>query len=194
MASRCGATRPCWPATGDSGNATPDDAARFIAALAERLQVDPSLAQPAYEDIHYYLWREHRLPANVVAEDAKLRDEMERARLARVFGGGLASPVGSVLPLRRAVRDGVRVWQGGTVVLPRWRAVPGPRRFADRPAPAAGQPALGQPGGDRAGHGAGSVRAARAAAASAGVPAATPHSRGWPPGRKVSVLWRRTRR
>jgi uncharacterized protein (DUF2126 family) len=99
-------------ATGDSGNATPDDAARFIAALAERLQVDPSLAQPAYEDIHYYLWREQRLPANVVAEDARLRDEMERARLARVFGGGLASPVGSVLPLRRAVRDGVRVWQG----------------------------------------------------------------------------------
>jgi uncharacterized protein (DUF2126 family)/transglutaminase-like putative cysteine protease len=99
-------------AAGDSGNATPDDAARFIAALAERLQVDPSLAQPAYEDIHYYLWREQRLPANVVAEDAKLRDEMERARLARVFGGGLASPVGSVLPLRRAVRDGVRVWQG----------------------------------------------------------------------------------
>ena len=68
---------------------------------------------PAYEDIHYYLWRERRLPANVLAEDAKLRDELERARLARVFGQGLASPVGSVLPLRRAVRDGVRIWQGG---------------------------------------------------------------------------------
>ena len=34
---------------------------------------------------------EHRLPANVLAEDAKLRDPLERARLARVFGQGLAS-------------------------------------------------------------------------------------------------------
>jgi uncharacterized protein (DUF2126 family)/transglutaminase-like putative cysteine protease len=94
-------------------SATVDDAARFCAALAERLQVDPSLAQPAYEDIHYYLWREHRLPANVLTEDAKLADPLERARLARVFGHGLGAPVGSVLPLRRAIRDGMRIWQGG---------------------------------------------------------------------------------
>jgi uncharacterized protein (DUF2126 family)/transglutaminase-like putative cysteine protease len=97
----------------DTNNATPADAARFCAALAERLQVDPSLIQPAYEDIHYYLWREHRLPANVVTEDAKLRDPVERERLARVFGHGLDASVGSVLPLRRALHDGVRVWQGG---------------------------------------------------------------------------------
>ena len=68
---------------------------------------------PAYEDIHYYLWRENRLPANVVAEDAKLRDELERERLARVFGQGLAEPVGSVLPLRRVIQDGSRRWQSG---------------------------------------------------------------------------------
>ncbi len=97
----------------DSDTATPDDAARFGAALAERLQVDPSLINPAYEDIHYYLWRERKLPANVVAEDAKLADPLERARLARVFGQGLGSAVGSVLPLRRAIRDGVRIWQSG---------------------------------------------------------------------------------
>ena len=54
--------------------------------------------------MHYYLWREHRLPENVVAEDAKLGDPMERARLARVFGQGLGAPVGCVLPLRRAIR------------------------------------------------------------------------------------------
>ncbi len=59
--------------------------------LAERLQVDPGLVLPAYEDIHYYLWREHRLPANVLAEDARLNDPLERARLARVFGQGLAN-------------------------------------------------------------------------------------------------------
>ncbi|OYV36049.1 MAG: hypothetical protein B7Z81_07810 [Acidocella sp. 20-61-6] len=81
--------------------------------MAERLQIDPGLVNPAYEDIHYYLWREHRLPANVVAEDAKLRDELERKRLAKVFAQGLAEPVGSVLPLRRVVEDGARRWQSG---------------------------------------------------------------------------------
>ena len=46
-----------------------------------------------------------------VVEDAKLGDPMERARLARVFGHGLGAPVGCVLPLRRAIRGDVRVWQ-----------------------------------------------------------------------------------
>ncbi len=95
----------------DVDTASAADAQRFCAALAERLQVDPSLINQAYEDVHYYLWREHRLPTNVLAKDAKLADPMERARLARVFGQGLGAPVGSVLPLRRTIRDGVRVWQ-----------------------------------------------------------------------------------
>ena len=86
---------------------------RFAQSLAERLQVDPALVIPAYEDIHYYLWKEHRLPANVLAEDAKLRDPLERARLAQVFGQGLASVVGSVLPLRRVIDGGARRWQSG---------------------------------------------------------------------------------
>ncbi|MFS3136778.1 DUF2126 domain-containing protein [Gluconacetobacter sacchari] len=97
----------------DSDDATEQDAAAFCRALAERLRVDPALVNPAYEDIHYYLWREHRLPANVIVEDAKLRDPLERERLARVYGHGLNVPVGSVLPLRAVVRDGVRRWQSG---------------------------------------------------------------------------------
>ncbi|MDR3537335.1 MAG: transglutaminase family protein [Acetobacteraceae bacterium] len=97
----------------DRDTAGADDAAGFATRLAERLQVDPGLVIPAYEDVHYYLWKEHRLPANVLAEDSKLADEMERARLARVFGQGLASPVGSVLPLRRVLEDGARRWQSG---------------------------------------------------------------------------------
>jgi transglutaminase-like putative cysteine protease len=109
--------------------ATAADAAGFAAALARRLGLDPALVNPAHEDIHYYLWKEKRLPANVLAEDAKLRDPLERARLGRVFGQGLAASVGSVLPL----------------VLPRQHAVPDPRRFAHRVPPAAGQPALGRP-------------------------------------------------
>ena len=98
----------------DTGTATPADAADFAARLAERLQVDPGLVIPAYEDTHYYLWRENRLPANVLAEDAKLADPLERARLAKVFGQGPHVTVGSVLPLRRAMRDGARRWQSGS--------------------------------------------------------------------------------
>ncbi len=97
----------------DKDDAGAEQAALFAGALAERLQVDPSLVNPAYEDVHYYLWREHRLPANVVAEDSKLRDELERKRLAKVFAQGIAAPVGSVLPLRRVIADGSRRWQSG---------------------------------------------------------------------------------
>ena len=50
--------------------------------------------------MHYALWRENRLPANVLAEDNHLRDPLARARLARVLEHGLNRPVGSVLPLR----------------------------------------------------------------------------------------------
>lgn len=97
----------------DTDDADAAAAAGFARLLAERLQIDPGLAIPAHEDVHYYLWREQRLPANVVVEDAKLRDPLERARLARVFEQGLGSSVGSVLPLRRVWADGARRWQGG---------------------------------------------------------------------------------
>jgi uncharacterized protein (DUF2126 family)/transglutaminase-like putative cysteine protease len=105
---------PALLASGDDADtAQAADAARFAAVLAERLQIDPGLIIPAYEDIYYYLWRERTLPANVVVEDAKLRDPLERARLAQVFSHGLASSVGSVLPLRRVIEDGTRRWQSG---------------------------------------------------------------------------------
>ena len=97
----------------DSGDATPQDAAAFAAALADRLGLDPTLRMPAREDVHYYLWKEKMLPANVVAEDAKLKDPLERARLARLFGQGLAAEVGSVLPLRRAGVGADRAWESG---------------------------------------------------------------------------------
>jgi uncharacterized protein (DUF2126 family) len=97
----------------DRDTASEREAAAFTYALAERLQVDPGLVIPAYEDIHYYLWKEHRLPANVLAEDAKLRDPIERERLAKVFGQGLNTVVGNVLPLRRVIYNGTRRWQSG---------------------------------------------------------------------------------
>ncbi len=108
----------------DTDTATTDDAARFCAALAETLHIDPALVMPAYEDVHYYLWRESRLPANVRAEASKITDPIERARLARLFAGDLGQSAGSVLPLRRVADDAGRQWQsarwnfrGGDLVL-----------------------------------------------------------------------------
>ncbi len=97
----------------DEDDATAEDAAGFARSLASRLQLDPGRVLPAYEDVHYYLWREYRLPANVAVEDARLADPLERERLARVYGAGLAAPTGSVLPLRRVRHGGQRVWQTG---------------------------------------------------------------------------------
>ena len=114
---------PVWADPGllasddDKDTAGAADAAAFCHGLAERLQVDPSLVLTAHEDVHYYLWKEHRLPANVVVEDNKLRDPLERARMARIFQQGLASPVGSVLPLCRVIDDGVRRWRSGKWVF-----------------------------------------------------------------------------
>ncbi len=97
----------------DRGAASPEDAAAFATALAERLQVDPGTVLPAHEDVHYYLWKESRLPSNVIVEDNRLGDPHERERMVRIFGQGLASPVGSVLPLRRVIETGSRRWQTG---------------------------------------------------------------------------------
>ena len=105
--------RDLLAAIDDEGDATAVDATTFARQLAERLQVDPQLVVPAYEDIHYYLWREGRLPANVLTEASKLADPLERERLAGVFARGLGQVVGNVLPLRRVIHDGARRWQSG---------------------------------------------------------------------------------
>ncbi len=101
----------------EEGQANTEDAERFCVALAERLQVPPAYVSPAYEDVHWFLWKEGRLPANVLAEGSKLNDAQARDRLRRVFGQGLASPVGSVLPLRRRGTNGGRRWQSGRWVF-----------------------------------------------------------------------------
>jgi uncharacterized protein (DUF2126 family) len=91
------------------------DAQRLLLALAKRLGVDPGFVLPGYEDAWYYLWRERRLPVNVDPHDARLDEPEERARLARVFGQGLASIVGYALPLRaEPAAFGERTrWQSG---------------------------------------------------------------------------------
>ena len=82
------------------------DAERFIAGLTTRLGLDPKYVQPGFEDTWYYLWRERRLPVNVDPFDSRLDDELERARLRRIFTQGLDSPVGYLLPLKRGMNPG----------------------------------------------------------------------------------------
>ena len=80
--------------------ARPEDAERFIRALAERLGVGTATIAPAYEDAWHYIAAERRLPINVDPFDSRLADEAERARLRRVFTQGLDKVVGGLLPLR----------------------------------------------------------------------------------------------
>lgn len=77
------------------------DARRFMGALCARLGLGDEYIVPGYEDVFYYLWRERRLPVNVDPFDARLDDEMERARLRRVFEAKLDSVTGYALPVRR---------------------------------------------------------------------------------------------
>ena len=93
------------------GTATAETAAAFARRLAETLGVPAACAIPAYEDQPYFLMREGRLPANVVAEASHSRDPQERARLLRVFSQGLDAVVGHVLPLRRWGAGPSRRWQ-----------------------------------------------------------------------------------
>ncbi|MDX5932414.1 transglutaminase family protein [Acidiphilium acidophilum] len=106
------------------GDATAATATAFATALAEALGIDPAFVMQAYEDVHYYLWRESKLPANVRAEASRIADPIERARLARLFTGDLTAPSGAVLPLRRVADGAARLWQsarwtlrGGDLVL-----------------------------------------------------------------------------
>ncbi|HVR51044.1 MAG TPA: transglutaminase family protein [Pseudorhodoferax sp.] len=79
---------------------TSEDARRFTALLAHKLNLTDGFIQAGYEDVWYYLWRERRLPVNVDPFDARLDDELERARLRRVFEQKLDAAVGYVLPLQ----------------------------------------------------------------------------------------------
>jgi len=80
-------------------NYTSDDARRFIHVLTQKLGLPTDFIAPGYEDVYYYLWRERRLPVNVDPFDSRLDDELERARLRRVFTQKLDSVIGYMLPI-----------------------------------------------------------------------------------------------
>lgn len=82
-----------------SANYTTQHAARMILRIAAHLQLSKENIKVAFEDIPYYLWKEGTLPDNVSVKDNRLNDEMERARLRKVFDHGLSSIAGYTLPL-----------------------------------------------------------------------------------------------
>ncbi len=92
--------------------ATVESAHRFALAVAQRLQLDPSYLFGAFEDTWYYLWRERRMPGNVTVDAAKVRDPLERERLAKVFEHGLDTAIGYVLPIARE-QNGRGRWRSG---------------------------------------------------------------------------------
>src|SRR5581483_8062470 len=90
-------------------------AEEFIYALATRLGCGGKWIMPAFEDSWYYLWRERRLPTNVDPFKSNLKNEEERARLAKVFEQGLDKIIGYALPLQRGDPAGpeATAWSSG---------------------------------------------------------------------------------
>ncbi len=79
----------------------PTDAENFVRTLAKRLKLDPDFVVPGFEDSAYFLWKEQRLAANVDALESKVKDPLERRRLARVFQKDLGEVIGYALPIAR---------------------------------------------------------------------------------------------
>ncbi len=131
-ASRCGATRRCSPPTTTPTTPPPADAARFCAApgRAAAGRSGAGASRPTRTSTTTCGASTGCRPT-CVAEDAKLRDPLERARLARVFGQGLGSAgrqrAAAAPRVHRRRRASLAVRQ---MVLPRRRDVPGARRSA----------------------------------------------------------------
>lgn len=85
---------------------------KFIGELAARLGVDTRWIMPGYEDPFYHLWKERRLPANVDPHKCA-KDELERARMARLLEQGLDGIVGHALPIQRAASEDAPGWVSG---------------------------------------------------------------------------------
>ncbi|MDA8743292.1 transglutaminase family protein [Rubripirellula amarantea] len=92
---------------------TSEDANRFVRHLARELDISAKLTFPVYEDTFHYLWSENRLPIDVDPTDPKLSDPNERAMMIRTFQNGLGTPVGFVMPIRRAWWQARPGWIGG---------------------------------------------------------------------------------
>ena len=106
---------PIWqaeellPDAGAAGTSTAEDAERFAQELVKRLGLTTDFLLPAYEDPLYHLWQESGVPVNLAADSKTflqaVKDDRERARLARLLSQGLDQKAGWVMPL---THDGQR--------------------------------------------------------------------------------------
>lgn len=87
---------------------TADHARTFATRLAERLNLNPACAIPAYEDVWHYLMEEQKLPVNVDPLQKDLKDPEQRSTLARLLDRGLGEATGYVLPLKAVAQAGLR--------------------------------------------------------------------------------------
>src|SRR6266849_1996867 len=88
-------------------------AEQFIYALADKLGCGSKWIMPAIEDAWYYLWKERRLPTNVDPFKSNLKNEEDRARLAKIFEQGLDKTIGYALPLQRESSPSGLYWTSG---------------------------------------------------------------------------------
>ncbi len=92
-------------------------AGAFAETLTRHLGVDPRWLIRAYEDAYHYLWLERNQPVDVELEGEDLKDDENRARLARLLERGLDEITGLVLPLTRPVSQ--KGWKSGPWPLKR---------------------------------------------------------------------------
>jgi len=100
--------KPLWhdPALIETepGRAMPtiEQARDFILRVATALQINPGRVIEAFENPLYWVGRESELPIDIDPLDPRLTESGTRADIVRALGRGLNTPVGFVLPLRRA--------------------------------------------------------------------------------------------
>lgn len=92
---------------------TVDDAKKLVGEIVNELGLPAKRVITAFENPGYYLWKESTLPKNVTPDDSKLKDPLERKRLAKVFSSGLDEPAGYALPLKFVADGRTGYWQTG---------------------------------------------------------------------------------
>ena len=97
----------------EKGSVTHEHAAEFMVEFSERIGVEKRWIRPAYEDIWHTIENEQRLPVDVDPRKFDLDSSEDRRRLARSLEKGVTTPVGYVLPLKRAWWQAKAGWQSG---------------------------------------------------------------------------------